>query len=145
MAYATQADLEKMPGVGAAKLIELTDCAGSGAADSVIILQALDDASAVIDGYIAGRYALPLSVVPDLIKTWCCVLTRHALYPNGVPEFVRTAYEDAVAQLRDVARGHVTLTIPGIGSEPAASPAGGVRGSSAPRVFDRATLEDYTR
>ncbi len=143
MTYATPDDLER--DIGADALTALSDRTGSGARDEAVIARALDDASAVIDGYLGGRYALPLATPPALLNTWCRVIAHQGLHVNGAGEHVRTAYEDVMSQLKDVARGTLTLTLPGIGTEPAPAAGGGVRGSSAPRQFDRTTLADYTR
>lgn len=143
MPYATQADLEARYGVD--ELVKLTDRAEppAGVADGETVARALADASNLIDGYLAGRYTLPLSAVPALVATWCAQIARYLLHVHGAPERVEADYRDAIAQLRDVAAGKLTLQAAGI--EPAgADPAGGVRSHAAPRVFDRDILRGYT-
>lgn len=143
MAYASLADLAER--YGEAEMVTLTDDARTGSLDAARVGRALADVSHVIDGYLAGRYALPLATVPDLVKTWACVLARHALHRHGAPPHVTEAYEDVMQQLRDAAAGRLTLTLPApSGAEPPAAGGGGVKGHAAPRVFDRPALREFT-
>ncbi|WP_343292981.1 DUF1320 domain-containing protein [Vandammella animalimorsus] len=44
---------------------------------------AVQDAAALIDGYLAKRgYALPLSPVPSLVQAWCRAIARYLLHKN---------------------------------------------------------------
>ena len=43
------------------ELIQLTDSSGLGLIDEQVVTAAITDASSVIDGYLGGRYPLPLS------------------------------------------------------------------------------------
>jgi phage gp36-like protein len=119
MPYANALDLETR--FGLEELIQLTDRAFAGTPDMGVVEAALADASQLIDGYLAGRYTLPLSETPAPIKRACCDISRHYLHGNGAPEDVRRAYDDAVSLLRAVAAGKYRLPIPSTGQEPAAS------------------------
>ena len=57
MPYATPLDLEQR--FGAAELIQQTDLTGAANTDTLACV--LDDASALIDGYLASRYPLPIA------------------------------------------------------------------------------------
>ena len=61
MPYATVTDLQDRLGVP--RLVQLTDLADPsvGLVDPAVAQKALDDAEAEIDGYLGGRYALPLA------------------------------------------------------------------------------------
>lgn len=111
MAYATQDDM--VTRYGLAELVQLTDDAGTGETGPRLAT-ALSDAHQVIDGYVAGVYAVPLTPVPDLVTRWTCDLARFFLYRDGVPETVEKAYKAALAQVRDVARGDLTLACAGV-------------------------------
>lgn len=81
--------------------------------------RALQDCSATADGYIAAKNALPLPVVNDRLKEVVADLARYKLYKNRATDEIRQRYEDAIAWLKDVARGTVVLVV-----DPAEQPSG---------------------
>ena len=143
MPYANQADL--VARFGAEELEQLTDRSGRQDIDSVVVAARLADADALIEGYLAQRYALPVSPVPVLLKGIACDVARYLLHGNAATEAVRTGYTDALKLLRDLSSGDAVL--PGAaaalaGANPAAG--GGQVVVAAPaRVFDRTTFPDY--
>lgn len=132
-AYATQQDL--VDRFGAEELIQLTDRANTGAIDATVLDQAIADASAEIDGYLGGRYTLPLSHVPLVLSRICADLVRYYLYGDAPLDQVRQRYEDAVAFLKSVARGQMTLGVATDGK--AAAPSDNAEMQSGGRVFSR--------
>lgn len=139
MTYATQADLETR--FKNQELIELTDEAGTGEIDAAAVAVALGDADAEINGYLAGRYTLPLTQIsPELVRL-ACDITRYKLYDAQASELVKARYDDAIAKLRDVARGVASLGIDQA-SQPVAS-AGSVKVSAPDRVFTDDSLAGY--
>ncbi len=139
MSYATREDLEKRFDAG--QLATVADRDGDGVADPDVLDLALADATAEIDGWIGGVYALPLPSVPPRLVAVACDIAFYRLHPADVPEDVRRRYEDAVAFLRAVAEGRATLDIGG--REPAPSPEPRVIWSAPPRVFTDETLAGY--
>lgn len=121
MPYALPADL--IARFGAAELIQQTDLSGAGEYNADTVARALEDASALIDGYLASRYSLPVAAVPALLVTLCCDLARYALYVDAVPDVVKDRRDQAVASLRDIAAGRVRLDV-GAGSAVDAAPSG---------------------
>lgn len=114
MAYATAADLRAR--VPAQILIDLTDEDGA-AIDDAVLDRRLADASAVIDGYLGGRYPLPLAVVPPILVGLACTIAYYQLLgrsPAGVTEDLRKRYEDAIRYLEQVAAGRISLGIPAV-------------------------------
>src|SRR5579875_2097853 len=103
--------------------------------------QALDDAAAEIDGYLDGRFALPLSDPPAVLNRLACDIAMYriqALRPLHDLIDARKRYDDAIGFLLEVARGVVTLGLAPDNSEPPTAPeAATVEGP--PRVFDRST------
>jgi phage gp36-like protein len=78
------------------------------------------DADALIDAYLAARYAVPLSPVPDLILGIAADLTRHELYeekPTEEVEARRALAMELLEQLRDgaLAMPGVTVAATGVG------------------------------
>lgn len=107
MSYATSADLSALDLPAAAT-------EGMTAADIDLHLEA---ASARIDGYLRGRYLLPLSS-PYPAEIVACttalaaysVLSRRGFDPHaGTDANVRVRYEDAISWLERIAQGKVNL------------------------------------
>lgn len=112
MPYITDADFEKA--FGSAELEDLTR-------DDNDFARAELAASGLIDGYLASRYALPLANVPAMVKGWALDIARYRLWDEQAPEEVRRRYEDALAQLKDVAKGLIALPPDAAGLPPATS------------------------
>lgn len=111
MPYATETDLTTR--YGADELVQLTDDTGTGTADPAKIAAALADADEAVNGYVAGRYAVPLSPVPMLVRRWSCDLARYFLHTAAVPELVEANYREAIKGLDAVAKGTITLAAAG--------------------------------
>lgn len=116
MAYASQQDM--VDRYGAPRMIQLTDRADppAGTIDATLLGKRLDDASALIDGYLVGRYALPLPVVPAILKVHACSLTMYTLLGDTV-EKDSAAAEDkraAIVYLTSVAKGDIALLPPAV-------------------------------
>jgi phage gp36-like protein len=150
MSYAQVTDVQNR--YPAQDLIDLTDPNGQ-AMNGTLVQQALNDASAEIDGYIATRYQLPIGDAPQRLVALCCdiaVYRLQTLRPLRDLEDCRKLYEDAVAFLKRVSDGKASIGItPDTGIEPAQPPtsvvvegAGAVRTGSAAgkRVFTRETM-----
>ena len=121
MPYATRQDM--IDRFSEAELIQLTD-KGAVRADRIVdavLDRALDDASAEIDGYLAGRYALPLSPVPANLPLLCCDIARYRLQHVEAGEQVRARYDAAVKFLTKVATGEIQLGATAAGVPPAAT------------------------
>ncbi len=102
MAYITQPDFADR--FGQSELDQLlTGRAGA-------FTQCENDSAGEINGYLAGRYAIPLLFVPDRIKAVDADITRYRLYDDRSTDEVRTRYEDAIKWLLLVSRGDVILT-----------------------------------
>lgn len=110
MPYCTLDDMAALlPG---ATLIELTDDEGSGVVDEDIVSEAVMQADAEIDSYCGGRYGVPLSPAPELIRKLSADIAIYHLYSRRVaqmPELRKERYRGAVRMLENIARGLVTL------------------------------------
>lgn len=108
--YCTSKDM--IDRFGKQELIELTDRDGS-AGDIVeeVLNQAVDDASATIDGYLGGRYSLPLHIVPRVLARTACDLARYYLNDDvlGDEHQVAKRYKDGISYLEKVGRGILQL------------------------------------
>ncbi len=94
---------------GEEELLQLTDRDNLGAIDDNVLSQAIADAAAEIDGYLARRYTLPLPDVPASLIRIACELSRYQLYDDAAPIGVKDRYDNSVRFLRLVSRGEISL------------------------------------
>ena len=141
--YATQQDL--IDRFGETELVQLTDRTNRPATtiDDTVVERHLSDADELIDGYVGKLYSLPLSSVPDRLTKVACDIARYYLHGKAVEKDdpVWRAYNDAVAWLKDVAKGLVVLEADGIAPDQAGD--GEVQISTPNRVFTRDSLRDF--
>ncbi|HGF7190631.1 TPA: gp436 family protein [Vibrio cholerae] len=104
--YCTQADLESR--FGADELADLT------LGDTAKIVQAIEDATALINGYIAGRCQLPLPTVPAVLVSLCADIARYRLYDEVLDAEHQAArrYQSAIKYLENVGTGRLSLGVP---------------------------------
>ncbi|MEX2480200.1 MAG: DUF1320 domain-containing protein [Gammaproteobacteria bacterium] len=141
MPYATQAQLTDR--YGETMLIELTDRGETpiGAVDADVVERALADTDALIDGFLKGRYLLPLAATPALLVDLALAIALYKLHRNVASEKVRRDYDDALRVLRDIAAGTVRLDVDG--AEPTASGSSGVRTNDRDRPLTPDNLKGY--
>ncbi len=144
MSYATAQDvINRYPN---RDLVQLTnEDPTATTVNTAPITQALGDASAEIDGYIEGRFTLPLTDPPAILTrlaTDIAMYRMQTLRPLHDLEDARKRYEDAVAMLAKVAAGELTLGLAADGQEPRIADA--VETVNGPdRVFNRDKLKGY--
>lgn len=110
MAYSTVDDIVKL--IPESTLVELTDDGATGSVDEAVAAEAISQADAEIDSYCGGRYGVPLSPAPELVRKLSADIAIYHLYSRRVaqmPEARRDRYRDAVRLLESIARGTVTL------------------------------------
>lgn len=117
--YVTKQDMIER--FGEQELMLLTDRATPPAGSIVesVLDQCIRDAGDLIDGHLAGRYTLPLAIVPQILKRTAGTIARFYLHKNGAPDNVRADFEDARKLLRAVATGEVALGLSAGGEKPA--------------------------
>lgn len=97
--YTTRAVL--VAAYGERELIQLTDRARTGAIDDAILTQAIGEAGAEIDGWLAAAgVPHPYPASHPLLRQYAGDIARYRLYTHAPPEHIRRRYEDAVAWLR---------------------------------------------
>lgn len=141
MAYCTLADIESSE----EDLIELTDDTDTGEVDQSNVDKAINHAGEIIDGYLRGRYTLPLDPVPGLLTTLAAVITLRRLYGRRprlkVPESLADDYKNAIKLLESIQKGLVTL---GAGTPEEVLPTGEVSLVKAPaKIFTDELLDTY--
>lgn len=134
MPYATAEQVIERHGADAVLL--LADRDGDGTADPGVLDQALADAAAEIDTYLAAKYGLPLASTPSVLTRLACDIAVYQLAKSAAlaTEERRRRYDAAVRLLERIARGEASL---GLGSPGAPSRA---FSSARPRRFTRSTM-----
>ncbi|MGA5655259.1 gp436 family protein [Rahnella contaminans] len=79
------------------------------AINPVVLNVALNSASSVIDGYLAVRYSLPLSTVPESLTGCACVLARYSLESGQATDQATAQYKATIKFLEGVSAGTVQL------------------------------------
>lgn len=119
MAYATRSDIEAIYGAGFLQTLVAADLDFDAA-----VTRACAASSAEIDSYLGQRYTLPLSVSPEIVRTWCVDIAcwRLAGTITSMSEETRKRAERALGILKDVAAGKAS--VPGLEGSQIAGPAG---------------------
>lgn len=131
--YCTQEDMIKR--FGEAELIQLTDHDNVGELNTDVLTRAISDANAEIEGYLSSRYSAPVTPVPTTLVRVACDIARYYLYDDMATEHVSKRYNDAVAFLKGVARGDISIGISVEGEKPASKNT--VQLESGGNVFNR--------
>ncbi|MBQ9336313.1 MAG: DUF1320 domain-containing protein [Lentisphaeria bacterium] len=117
-------------------------CAGAGTDSSTLVGEVIARAEAVIDGYAAGRYAVPLPA-SDLVREWALCLAEYELYKRGpgnaVPEKIKESCQQACSQLKDLADGKLQID----SAAPAANGGKSFFTGSADPVFDAGSMRHF--
>lgn len=143
MPYASVIQLKAV--IPDADLALLTDFSGAETASDVRLEQALDDATAEINTYIAKVVpSLPLEDPPHILTVICRDLAMHRLYVNlgRNDEVFAQLRKDALGTLKSISRGEVSIGDDGDGETEMTSP--GVAMTDGPeRQFTRDRLKGY--
>jgi phage gp36-like protein len=81
----------------------------------------LADASGTRDGYLIGRYEVPITDdrAMSVLRLHCCAIARFLLMTAQPDEAATKAYDQAVAYLTAVGKGSLNLLPPAAAAEPA--------------------------
>lgn len=111
MNYCTIEDIETH--ISTPTLIQLTNDDGKEEVDRNVADEAIIFSSAIIDGYLRGRYTLPLDTHFPLLRILAIDLSVYRLYArrmtNEMPEVIENAYKNAISTLRDIQKGVISL------------------------------------
>lgn len=114
MPYATKQDM--LLRFGETEVRQLTDLAvpASGATNDQVLDKALSDASSWMNGYLVGRYSLPITNPTALatLNVHCCNVARFLLMSAHADDQATTMYKSADAFLTRVSTGQITLIPP---------------------------------
>lgn len=143
MRYCTRADLGNA--IPELTLIQLSnDDSSAEQPNEAVIEDGVRQAEELVDGYLRGRYNLPLDPVPTVLRDAVVYLARHWLYqrrPEGVlPDAVKDSRKDTIKLLESIRDGVVTLGMP---TGQATPEPGEVRVRSRRQQFDDTLWEGY--
>lgn len=131
---------------GAAMLQALSDRAElapvTPAIDLDLFNRAISDADARIDGYLLGRYALPLVTPPALLVDLSQRIAIYNAHGQVAVEKIRLDYEDALKTLKEIASGVIRLSIAGV-EAPSSGLSGEVRTNDPERPLTADTMRGY--
>lgn len=127
---------------GIDETIDVTAQAANGAYDRVFLIGALRDAQAEVEANIAAKYALPLTIVPAIVKTAVADLARLRLHPRGAPDAVAEAAKAQRRTLERIASGALPLPLPAGAALDASDSAAPVSYHSGGRTYGDG-LADY--
>jgi phage gp36-like protein len=109
--YCTIEDIETQ--TSTPTLIQLTSDDGQEIVDRVVAQEAILYSTSLINGYLRGRYSLPLNIQFPLLRILAIDISIYRLYArrmrNEMPEVIETAYKNAISTLKDIQKGTITL------------------------------------
>lgn len=111
MDYCTIEDIELH--TSTPTLSQLTSDDGTEAINRDVAQESILYASTLIDGYLRGRYTLPLNIHFPLLRVLCIDISIYRLYSrrmrNEMPEVIEQNYKNAIQTLKDIQKGIITL------------------------------------
>jgi phage gp36-like protein len=134
MDYIAQSELEAY--VQADMLSQGLDDTGGGTPSAALFASILAAVTAEIDGYLEGRYSLPLSTVPALVKSAALILCADALWVRRGADKEGNPFAERAREIRKRLERIQAGELPLQGAAEAAKP-GGVAIQEPSRVFDR--------
>lgn len=149
MAYSATADILKV--MSEPELVQLSnDDAAATTADETNVAQAITDADEIIDGFVRGRYGVPLSPVPGLIKKLSVDIAVYHLWMRRrraeMPEGIEKSYQNAVKLLEKIQQGKVLLSASELESGAETADGSGdirVNKTADDRLFNKDTMDTY--
>ena len=112
MTYCNSNDIEIQ--IGTNSLVQLTnDDSSQQTVDSVVVEEALIYSSTLIDGYLRGKYTLPLNTQCPLLRVVAIDICIYRLYSRriytDIPETISENYKNAIRTLEQLKKGVITL------------------------------------
>jgi phage gp36-like protein len=120
MMYCTIDDIQKQ--VQDCTLIEITDDDLSGQINTDVVDESILYSETLIDGYLRGRYTLPLQTVPEIVKIPAVDLSIYRLYSRrfhtDMPDSINDKYKNSIKLLEQIQKGIISLGIETDGTPP---------------------------
>ena len=103
--------------MGKMELVQLTnDNARGTEPDAQVIDAAVRYACDLVDGYLRGRYVLPLAETPTVLQPLCINIARHFLHSRRInradfPKPLETAYNATIKTLESIRDGKIHIGV----------------------------------
>ncbi len=111
--YCTSEDIQKQ--ITTPTLIQLTSDDSQDVVNETITFEAILYSSTLIDGYLRGRYNLPLDTHFPLLRIIAIDLSIYRLYSRrlqaDMPESILEQYKEAIKTLEKIQKGIITLEV----------------------------------
>ena len=127
------------------QLMQLTSEDGLSVVQTVVDA-AIAEADSDIDSYAGRRYVVPFTTVPAKVKQLSVAIAIYKLhekrigtFAGDIPTSIRNMYEDAIAFLKDVAKGNAVID--GAVTPTVNTKRTGGKFTSNPRVFSKDSLD----
>lgn len=138
--YCTQQDL--IDRFGEEEILALSDLDRTGSIDETRVTRAIADATATINGYLAGRYALPLTSIPQMLGLIACDIARYRLMGVRPTDEAKGRHSDALAWLTKVGTGAFSLGLDSENGSPQTTGRAAIRQGSG--VFTNGALDGFS-
>lgn len=109
MAYVSATEFQDFFGEDECLMLTQLDDAAAMTINTVLIETALTDATDEANGYLRGRYTLPLANPPAQLKRWVMQIARYLLNRYDPPKVVVDDYERCLKMLSQVSAGRINL------------------------------------
>ncbi len=105
---------------GEREMIERTDRSipPGDVIDPQVMIKAINHACSFIDARLVGRYTLPLTIVPTIIKQIALDLARCRLYDDHQPDHIKDRCDEAKNLLKEISSGKLSLGVNVDGVQP---------------------------
>ena len=142
--YCALADIEKKR-IPTDLLIQLTDEENLGVINEETVNGVIKDAQVLFEGYVRGRYPLPLTPVPDLAVSIVADLAAHGMFSLrplfDMPKTIQDRRDTALNLMARIQDGKMPLFEPA--TAPAATGGNVVQTAGPERAFSRDTLRGF--
>jgi len=129
-------------------IIDLSNDDPSPSVNQDNIDEAIGKAEREINGYLRGRYTLPLDTIPEDIKDIAVDIALYYLYkrvPDKITEEIVNSYKLRIARLKDIKEGNFLPDIPAEGPVDTETGGTGIRVNKTlcDRVYTKARLNMF--
>lgn len=113
MSYCSTSDIQAV--ISNDDLVQLTNDSGGEIIDAAKITEAISYVDNIIDGYLRGRYDLPLASIPDELKYIAVDFVVYRLYSRRmsteIPRSISEKHQNVVKILTQIQKGTFNIGV----------------------------------